>query len=194
MHIADVYQWIWTWSPKSLEFYCELSRDFLLDDLLWPADMRVKGVFFKDAHISNAFAGPQKEATQASGRLDNRSPRAMPLNFSGGVPCQEQNLHGAADVLTEADECLADSPLVVDPLQPDAPALSRAFQGTFNERTFLIRTGIMMYNVYHHSHDHYHFCIIMNSMHGDYQNLWTSALTAISTSTSTSMSIPRSML
>jgi hypothetical protein len=68
------------------------------------------------------------------------------------VPCQEQNLHGAADVLTEDDECLADSPLVVDPLQPDAqPAvLSRGFQGTFNERSFLIRTGIMMYNVYHH--------------------------------------------
>jgi len=76
----------------------------------------------------------------------------MPLIFSGGVEkCQEQNLHGAADVLTEADECLADSPLVVDPLQPDAPAvLSRAFQGTFNERSFLIRTGIMMDNVYHH--------------------------------------------
>ena len=76
----------------------------------------------------------------------------MPLIFSGGVEkCQEHNLHGAADVLTEADECLADSPLVVDPLQPDAPAvLSRAFQGTFNERSFLIRTGIMMDNVYHH--------------------------------------------
>ena len=62
------------------------------------------------------------------------------------MPCQEQNLHGAADVLTEADECLADSPLVVDPLQPDAPALavlSRGLPGDFQREKFPNKTVLV---------------------------------------------------
>ena len=60
-----------------------------------------------------------EDATQESGRLDttglHRSPRPQ---LSRWNKCQEQNLHGAADVPAKADECLADSPRVVDPLQP----------------------------------------------------------------------------
>ena len=77
--------------------------------------MSVKGVFFEDAYVSNAFAASHRR----------RNPRIRPFGHNRSPPVStattftvEQNLHGAADVPAKADECLADSPLVVDPLQP----------------------------------------------------------------------------